>query len=47
MDDYEDAYEEVIEDLVDGGYILEDEADAMIERAVANYASLVRRKHKD
>ena len=47
VDDYEDAYEEVIEDLVDGGYILEDEADAMIERAVANYASLVRRKHKD
>ena len=39
--EYTEAYEEVVEDLVDDNYILEDEADAMIEKAAAHFQSLI------
>jgi len=39
--EYTEAYDEVVEDLVDDNYILEDEADAMIEKAAAHFQSLI------
>ena len=38
---YEDAYEEVVEGLVDEGYLLEDDADVMLEEATAHFESLI------
>jgi hypothetical protein len=40
-EEYTEAYEEVVEDLVDDDYVLEEEADAMIEKAAAHFQSLV------
>ena len=44
-EEYAEAYEEVVEDLVDDGYLLEEEADAMIEKATAHFESLVGGRH--
>ena len=41
IEEYTEAYEEVVEDLVDDDYILEEEADAMIEKAAAHFQSLI------
>ena len=41
IEEYTEAYEEVVEDLVDDNYVLEDEADAMIEKAAAHFQSLI------
>ena len=41
VEEYTEAYEEVVEDLVDDNYVLEDEADAMIEKAAAHFQSLI------
>jgi len=41
LEEYTEAYEEVIEGLVDDNYILDDEADAMIESAAGHFQSLI------
>ena len=41
-EEYAEAYEEVIEDLVEDGYLLEEEADALITKATAHFESRVR-----
>ena len=41
IEEYTEAYEEVVEDLADDNYVLEDEADAMIEKAAAHFQSLI------
>jgi len=40
--EYVEAYEEVIEDLVDADFLLEEESEEMIEKAAAHFESLVR-----
>ena len=40
-EEYAEAYEEVIEDLVEAQYLLEEEADVMIMKAVTHFESLV------
>jgi hypothetical protein len=40
-EEYAEAYEEVIKDLVEAQYLLEDEADVMLMKAVTHFESLV------
>ena len=42
VEDYVDDYEEVVEELAEDGYVLEDEVDEMIRDAAANFESLIR-----
>lgn len=43
IEEYTEAYEEVIEDLVEDNYLLEEEVDAMVEKAAGHFRSLVER----